>query len=214
MLCLKIVDMYLKWSLLRGAAKSEDCPAAQEAWKKTSGTVGNGAGDSDDAGAGDADTNDGNSSLEMGTLHARPGAAGNSMSASVRDSNNGSRLTVNPMHHVTPTIAARSGGRKSKQEQRGGGGGGGGGSLEVDDIPQSISDSINNDSNVNGNQSGMELRLDVMESSFINQLDAMQQQLSQMKAAAAAAAAAANAAANAANAAGQVTINSSSSSSR
>jgi hypothetical protein len=105
MLCLKIVDMYLKWSLLRGAAKSEDCPAAQEAWKNV--VV------SDK----DADNNDG--SLEMGTLHAQEGAAGNIMSASFRDGS----LMANPMHHVTTsTGAAGNGGdSKSKQEQRGGG---------------------------------------------------------------------------------------------
>jgi hypothetical protein len=131
MLCLKIVDMYLKWSLLRGAAKSEDCPAAQEAWKKASGTVGAGAGDKDSgADSGDASS----SSLEMGTLHARPGAAGSSMSASVRDSNDGSTLTANPMHHVTPTIAAGSGGGESKNKQEQREGGGGERSVDDDDI--------------------------------------------------------------------------------
>jgi hypothetical protein len=110
MLCLKIVDMYLKWSLLRGAAKSEDCPSAQEAWKKAGGTVGAGAGTTGDKDSGADNGDASSSSLEMGTLHARQGAAGSSMSASVRDSNDGGTLTANPMHHVTPTIAARSGG--------------------------------------------------------------------------------------------------------
>jgi hypothetical protein len=34
MLCMKGFDMFLKWGLLRGAAKDEDCAAAQKAWKK------------------------------------------------------------------------------------------------------------------------------------------------------------------------------------
>jgi hypothetical protein len=34
MLCMKGFDMFLKWGLLRGAAKGEDCEAAQKAWKK------------------------------------------------------------------------------------------------------------------------------------------------------------------------------------
>jgi uncharacterized membrane protein len=34
MLGVKGFDMFLKWGLLRGAAKDEDCEAAQKAWKK------------------------------------------------------------------------------------------------------------------------------------------------------------------------------------
>jgi hypothetical protein len=34
MLCMKGFDMFLKWGLLRGAAKDEDCKAARKAWKK------------------------------------------------------------------------------------------------------------------------------------------------------------------------------------
>jgi hypothetical protein len=129
MLCLKIVDMYLKWSLLKGAAKSEDCPAAQEAWKKIVGNK-------------DADNNDG--SLEMGTLHARQNTAGN-ISASFR----GSSLIANPMHHVTTSTGAAGIGGKSGQEQQGEGGER---SLD-DDIPLSESMEIELDSVYSGGNS-------------------------------------------------------------